>query len=147
MNLLIDTSPILLRPISNVFTHRAPRPRAIYEAIRMFASESFCHVAAPAHRPMSFKQFRKFLRRHIAPLNGSVVRTPERRPMIVPIQMLNRLLAIYAGPASIPLLDKIPHVTAFRVLFDLAEALSSAVLMLWPARTLVEPEVQWSAPC
>jgi len=94
MNLLIDTSAILLRPISNVFTHRAPRPRAIYEAIRMFASESFCHVAAPAHRPMSFKQFRKFLRRHIAPLNGSVVRTPERRPMIVPIQMLNRLLAI-----------------------------------------------------
>src|SRR5215471_2187195 len=37
--------------------------------------------------------------------------------------------------------------TSGNILFDLAEALLSAVLMLWPARTLVEPEVQWSAPC
>src|ERR1700756_2430414 len=56
----------------------------------------------------------------------------------MPLNLLDRLMAICACPAAIPFLGNTPHRTAFQIVFNLTEAVLSAALALWPAGTLVE---------
>jgi hypothetical protein len=124
--------------ICKILAHRAPPPRPVHNAFRMFAPKCFCDMAAPANGQMRFKYVLKFFGRNLAPLHGFLFRAQQSGPVIMPVDFLDRLTAIRARSAAVPLLGNTPHRAAFRIVFNLAETLLFAALALWPARTLVE---------
>ena len=136
---------VLPRLIFDIFAHGSAIPGPIDEVIRMFPPERFGDMAAPADGRMGLKEFWEFLRRHVGPLNGFLVRAQQSRAMIVPMNLFNRLATISAGSATKPLLNNIPHVAALRIVFNLAETRLLAVLAFRPARTLVELQTSRSA--
>jgi hypothetical protein len=89
---------------------------------------------------MRFEYFRKFLSGNPSPLHGFHFRAQQSGPVIMPVNLLDRLTAIRARSAAVPLLRNTPHRATFRIVFNLAETFLLAVTGLWPAGTLVETD-------
>src|SRR5579862_1331791 len=61
--------------------------------------------------------------------------------MLVPVELLNGLLAICARSAAKPLFHLAPHQAPLRIILDLRQALLAAILMLRPVGTPLQPNM------
>jgi hypothetical protein len=95
-------------------------------------------MAAPADWQMCFKYLWEFLCKDLTPLDGFLFGAQQSGPMIMPLNFLDRLAAVCACSAAIPLLGNAPNRASLRIVFNLAETILSATFALWPAGTLVE---------
>src|SRR5271165_1934638 len=100
----------------------------------MLTAVVFRDEAIPAHRKKVLENGRQVFRRNFAPLRGVAVGPEERRLMVMPVDLVEWLLAISAGLALVPIVDHVPDKAVVGIRFDLRQTFLPAILALRPAR-------------
>src|SRR6516164_4640119 len=108
----------------------------------MIGLKRFCYVTTPADWQVRFEDIRQFFWRQVVPLHRLPVRAQDGRPVIVPANLINGLLAVSAVSPPVPLLYAVPHQTSFRIVLNLGQALLPAVSALRPIRTLLQTDLR-----
>jgi len=116
-------------------------PLAINKLFGMLAAVVFRDEAIPAYRKKVLENGRQVFRRNFAPLRSVAVGPQERRLTVMPVDFMERLLAISAGLALIPIIDQVPDEAVFGIGFDLRQAFLPAILAFRPARAFIETNV------
>jgi len=127
--------------IGEELAHWSTIGRTVYHPFGMFSPESLGDMATPANREMRFKKLRQILGSNVAPLHCLSVGADQRGPVVVPMHLKKGLVAVCASPAPVPVADLRPQQAILWVRSELAEALLTAVLALWPARTLAQVDL------
>src|SRR5208282_6766084 len=126
----------------NILAARSTLPCPVQHLLWIFLTEGLRDVAVPAHRQVRLENLRQFFRCHFIPLHTRVIRGHQRRVAVMPVNVGEGLLPIRARLASVPLVHHIPDQAGRRVCVHLREAVLPAILPLWPACALVQPDVR-----
>src|SRR5690348_7823420 len=108
----------------------------------MFPSKRLGNVAAPANREMRCENVRQRLGGNFAPLHRFPIRPQKSWAMVVPVEFTERLMAVSARTAPIPVDHFCPDQAVMRICSELAEALLPASLTLWPAGAPAKAQVR-----
>lgn len=107
----------------------------------MHPAKRFCNMAIPADGNMRAHSVLQALRGNFVPLDGFAIGTHHGGRVIVPMDVLERLVAVGTGLALVPTVHNVPDQAGFGGLFDLSEAVLRAILPLRPAGAVTQAEV------
>src|ERR1035438_893446 len=108
--------------------------RAHGDGVRALANEALHDVAVPADWLVRREEVGQRLRLHVLPRNGDPAGRQERRAVLGPRHLGNRLPAEDTGPAAIPARPERPHGGDPGVALDFGEAFLPAPRLFGPAR-------------
>src|ERR1039458_4138253 len=112
----------------------------------MLAPEAFRDVARPAHGLVGGKYLRQLFRWDIGPAHGFGIEGEQGGHVPGPFcDVIHRLVAIDADLSLVPSRHHIANQAPLPQCFDLRKAFLGAVLLLRPARTILEAEVVTAA--
>ena len=107
----------------------------------MDAAERLRDVAIPADWQMCAEGLLKILCGDIFPLDRAIFPAQKCWWMIVPVNLVKRLMAEHTFLSGVPLIDDGVHKARLGRLFDLRKAFLAAAFHLRPARTLAQSDV------
>lgn len=129
------------RLLGNVLATCTTLPFAINELFGVLPAVVFCDETIPAHRKKALESRWQIFRRNFAPLRRVAVWPQERRLSVMPVDFMERLLAIGAELALVPVVNHVPDEAVFGIGFDLRQTFLPAIPAFGPARAFIETNV------
>jgi hypothetical protein len=102
----------------------------------MNAAKCLCDMAIPANRQMCAESLLEVLCRDVLPFDRTVLFIQQCRRMVMPTNLLERLMAIDAVSSGVPLVDNRTNETRSRGFFNLRQTRLPAIFTFGPTGAL-----------